>query len=310
MKNQLVGFLRSPRLCGRQLLFVLLAATAGAQSRTRVVLLGTGTPNADPDRSGPAVAVVVDSTSYLFDAGPGVVRRAAKAVRDDSIRALIQPRLKLVFITHLHSDHTLGLADLMFSPWVLDRTVPLEVYGPPGIWSMVQHLNQAYAEDVEMRLNGGEPSNKTGYGGKAHETRGGIVYHDSLVTIRAFGVPHGKWPVALGYRVDTPDRSIVISGDTRASDEVVKACNGCDVLVHEVISAEGLKKRTPEWQAYHNAYHTSSYDLGDLATRAKPKLLVLYHQLYPGGVTDDALLAEVKSRYRGPVVSGRDLGIY
>jgi len=286
---------------------LMLAASLQAQSRTRVVLLGTGTPNPDPDRSGPAVAVVVDSTAYLVDAGPGIVRRAAKAVRDDSVRALIMPRLKIVFLTHLHSDHTLGLADLMFSPWVMDRTVPLQVYGPPGTRNMVGHLNLAYAEDVDMRLHGGQPGNKTGYGGRAHEIKPGIVYRDSLVTVRAFAVPHGKWPHAFGYRFDTPDRSIVISGDTRASDAVVKACNGCDVLVHEVISDSALVPRTADWQAYHHAYHTTARELGDLAARAKPKLLVLYHQLF---ASEDVLLAEVRSRYAGTIVSGKDLGVY
>src|SRR5690348_10191309 len=99
---------------------------------TRVVVLGTGTPNADPDRSGPAVAIIVGNSSYLVDAGPGIVRRAAKAARDDSIAALRMPQLRRVFITHLHSDHTTGLPDLIFSPWVLERTAPLDVFGPPG----------------------------------------------------------------------------------------------------------------------------------------------------------------------------------
>ena len=120
---------------------------------TRVVMLGTGTPNVDPDRSGPAVAIVVDSSTYIVDAGPGIVRRAAAA-------KIAMPSLRVAFLTHLHSDHTLGLPDLMFSPWVLGRTVPLDVYGPPGTTAMVDHLQAAYAEDIEIRLHGGEPSNK------------------------------------------------------------------------------------------------------------------------------------------------------
>ena len=305
MRASRKGSLFSAVFCA--LMLLSLANASGAQGRTRVVLLGTGTPNPDPDRSGPAVAVVVDSTAYLVDAGPGIVRRAAKAARDDSIRALTMPRLRIVFLTHLHSDHTLGLPDLMFSPWVIGRTVPLEVYGPPGTAQMVEHLNAAYKEDVEIRLHGGEPSNKTGYGGKSHEIMPGVVYRDSLVTVRAFAVPHGKWPLAFGYRFDTPDRSIVISGDTRASDAVVTACNGCDVLVHEVISDSALVPRTADWQAYHHAYHTTARELGELAARAKPKLLVLYHQLF---ASEDVLLAEIRSRYAGAVVSGKDLGIY
>jgi ribonuclease BN (tRNA processing enzyme) len=278
-------------------------------SRTRVVLLGTGTPNADPDRSGPAVAIVVDDHAYIVDAGAGVVRRAAAAVKTADAKALEAERLGIVFLTHLHSDHTLGLPDLMFSPWVLGRTTPLQVYGPPGTTAMVAHLQMAYGEDIEIRLHGGEPSNKTGYGGMGRDVAPGVVYRDSLVTVRAFEVPHGTWPHAYGYRFETPDRTVVISGDTRASDAVADACNGCDVLVHEVISAEHLKQRTPEWQAYHRAFHTLAPEVGDVATRARPKLLVLYHQI-PTGISDADLIREVKTRYTGMVVSGRDLGVY
>jgi ribonuclease Z len=280
-----------------------------AASRTRIVLLGTGTPNADPDRAGPALAIVVDSSVYLVDAGAGIVRRAAAAARDDSIPALGAAHLRIDFLTHLHSDHTVGLPDLMFSPWVLGRTAPLDVYGPPGTASMIDHLDAAYAEDVDIRLHGGEPSNKTGYGGRAHEVAPGIVYRDALVRVTAFAVQHGAWPHAYGYRFDTPDRSIVISGDTRPSEAVVRACDGCDVLVHEVYLSSALDTRSADWQAYHHAYHTTSLELGGIAARTRPKLLVLYH-LLPPGVSDSALIADVRQTFSGAVRVGRDLGVY
>jgi ribonuclease BN (tRNA processing enzyme) len=285
------------------------SATPAPPTRTRVVILGSGTPNADPDHSGPAVAIVVDSSVYLVDAGPGIVRRAALAAKTDSIRALDPPRLGRVFVTHLHSDHTLGMPDLIFSPWVLGRTTPLDVYGPPGTKRMVDLLEQAYSADVDIRLRGGEPSNKTGYVATSHDVAPGVVYRDGNVTVTAFEVPHGKWEHAYGYVFKTADRTIVISGDTKKSAAVERACNKCDVLVHEVFSPEQLKKRTPDWQAYHTTYHTSTYELGDLATRSRPKLLVLYHQL--GWGDDDAeLVRQVRTRYGGAVVSGRDLGVY
>jgi ribonuclease BN (tRNA processing enzyme) len=276
---------------------------------TRVVILGSGTPNADPDHSGPAVAVVVGKSVYLVDAGPGIVRRAALAAKDDSIPAIAPPNLDRVFITHLHSDHTVGLPDLIFSPWVLGRTAALDVYGPPGTKRMVDLLEQAYSEDVEMRLHGGEPSNKTGYAAAAHDVKPGVVYRDSNVTVTAFAVEHGRWEHAYGYAFKSPNRTVVISGDTRPTDAVVRACNGCDVLVHEVYSPERLKAREPEWQKYHAAYHTSTYALGDLATRARPKLLVLYHQL-GWGDDDTELVRQVRTRYKGKVVSAHDLGVY
>jgi ribonuclease BN (tRNA processing enzyme) len=274
-----------------------------------LVVLGTGTPNADPERSGPALAVVVNDVSYLVDAGPGIVRRAAAAQRA-GVAALAPSRLDRVFITHLHSDHTVGLPDLIFTPWVLERTAPLSVYGPPGIAAMTRHLEQAYAEDVRVRIDGAEPANETGYKVVAHEVGPGVVYRDSNVVVRAFAVPHGDWRTAYGYRFDGGGRSIVISGDTHSSDAVVRACNGCDVLVHEVYSAERFKTRPADWQRYHAAAHTSTTELAALATRARPKLLVLYHQLY-WGTDDDGLLRELRAAgYAGDVVSARDLGRY
>jgi ribonuclease BN (tRNA processing enzyme) len=290
----------------------LAAHPSGAQQSTpasSLVVLGTGTPNADPDRSGPGLAIVVNGEAYLVDAGPGIVRRAAAAERA-GVTALAPSRLRTVFITHLHSDHTLGLPDLIYSPWVLERTSPLRVYGPRGIAAMTGHLEQAYAEDVRNRIDGAEPANTTGYAVNAHEVDTGVVYRDSNVVVRAFAVPHGDWRIAHGYRFDGGGRSIVVSGDTRASDAVVAACNGCDVLVHEVFSAERFLTRPPDWQRYHANAHTSTKELAALAARARPRLLVLYHQLYWG--TDDAgLVREIRAAgYQGPVVSAKDLGRY
>ncbi len=283
-----------------KLLLLLFAALVHAD--TRIVMLGTGTPNADPQRSGPAVAIVVNQIPYIVDSGPGVVRRMAAAKLDLT-------KARVVFITHLHSDHTLGLPDLIFSPWVLDRTAALEVYGPKGIERMTRNILDAYREDIQIRLHGGEPSNKTGYRANPHRVRAGVVFQDASVKVTAFRVPHGSWREAYGYRFDTADRSIVISGDTAASDEVAKTCNGCDVLIHEVISAAGLAKRTPEWQKYHHAYHTTAKELGAVATKARPKLLILYHLLF-SGVSEEDLLAEVRAVYAGKVVSAKDLDVY
>ena len=287
----------------------LLVAALPLGAQTRLVLLGTGTPNADPDHSGPALAIVVNGESYLVDAGPGIVRRAAAAQRADHIAALAPPKLTRVFITHLHSDHTAGLPDLMLTPWVLERTTPLEVYGPPRTKRMVDLLSEAYADDIRVRLTGGEPSNKTGYRAIAHDVQPGVVYRDSNVTVTAFTVPHGAWEAAYGYVFQTRDRKIVVSGDTGPSDAVVQACDGCDVLVHEVYSAEKLSTRPPEWRAYHTRFHTSTTELADLATRARPKLLVLDHLLYWGD-DDEGMLRQVRSRYAGEVVAGHDLGVY
>jgi len=291
------------------LLLPLLSPALGAvpADTTRVVILGTGTPNADPDRWGPAVAVVVDGRSYLVDAGPGVVRRAAAAARKHGLGALEPDGLRRVFLTHLHSDHTLGLPDLMMSPWVLERQVPLSVFGPEGTSAMTSHIEEAWREDIGNRLYGLEPQRTRNYRALVHEIGPGIVYEDPVVTVEAFRVTHGTWPDAFGYRFETPDGVVVVSGDTVPSEAVVEACNGCDILVHEVYSAEAFRKRSPEWQAYHAASHTSTIELADIARRARPALLVLYHQLY-WGATDDDLVREIREAgYDGPVVSASDL---
>jgi ribonuclease BN (tRNA processing enzyme) len=282
------------------------AALPRAQSSTRVVLLGTGTPNADPERFGPSVAIVVGDASYLVDFGVGVVRRAAAAERA-GISALAAPKLTRAFATHLHSDHTLGLADLILSPWVLERETPLEAYGPRGLRAMANHLVAAYADDIRVRTGGGEPRHKyDGHIVNVHEISPGVVYKDDRVTVTAFAVPHGAWTQAFGYRFQTADRTIVISGDTGPDAHIDEQCRRCDVLVHEVYSEAGFAKRPAEWQAYHAKYHTSSRQLGAIASRARPALLVLYHQLIWSS-TEAELVKEVQSAYDGKVVSAHDL---
>ncbi len=279
-----------------------VAAAGAPETPTLVVMLGTGTPNPDPERSGPAVAVIAGGQPYLVDCGPGMVRRAAAA-------GLEMPTLTRLFITHLHSDHTLGYADLILTPWVLEREESLEVYGPPGTKAMTDHILAAYSEDIQIRLHGSQPQNATGIEVEVHEIEPGIVYRDDNVTVTAFAVRHGAWEHAFGYRFETADRSVVISGDATPTDAVVEACNGCDVLVHEVYAKAGWDRRSPDWQAYHAASHTSGVELGELAARAKPRLLVLYHQLM-WGATEDELLAEIRQSFDGEVVFADDLDVY
>ena len=280
----------------------------GGARRTQIVLLGTGNPNADPDRSGPSVAIVVDDTPYIIDFGPGVVRRAAAAY-NRGVKGLAVEKLKTAFATHLHSDHTAGYPDLVLTPWTLGRKESLEVFGPPGIKAMTSHILQAYKEDIRIRTTGLEPANKTGYKVNAHEIRPGLIYKDQRVTVKAFLVHHGSWRQAFGFRFETPDRTIVISGDCTPSQSVIENCNGCDVLIHEVYSVAGFKTRPPEWQKYHSNFHTSTSELAEIASKARPGLLVLYHQLF-WGTTDEELLNEIKRTYQGKVVSGRDLDVY
>ncbi|MCC6772370.1 MAG: MBL fold metallo-hydrolase [Gemmatimonadaceae bacterium] len=282
----------------------MASATAQA-SRTSIILLGTGTPIPAPDRSGPGVAIVVDSVPYLFDAGTGIVRRAAAAARAGTPALQVQ-RLGRVFLTHLHSDHTMGLNDVMFTPWIQGRQAPLEVYGPPGTRRLVSSIEDGNDEDVHVRIASAGGPSAEGYRGNVHEISEGEVFRDARISVRAFRVPHSTWKYAFGYRIVTPDRIIVLSGDARANPAIARECNGCDVLIHEVYSDAGFATIPPKRQAYHAQAHTSATQLGEIATAARTGLLVLYHQLFFGS-TDEQLLAEVRSKFAGTVVSGRDL---
>jgi ribonuclease BN (tRNA processing enzyme) len=288
-----------------------------APSQTHLVLLGTGTPPADPDRSGPATAVVVNGTPYLVDFGAGVVRRAKSAVVERGIDALNPVNLRVVFVTHLHSDHTVGYPDLILTPWVLGRRVPLEVYGPTGITAMTEHVLEAYRADFDTRTKdrglytvGAFPE---GHAVNPHEIRAGVVYKDANVTVTAFATKHAM--ESYGYRFDTPDRSIVISGDTNPTQATIDACRGCDVLVHEALTLEWLAKR-PDFRSYAAQFHTTTTQLVELATKAKPRLLVLYHaslSLRPAVDSErsaPATFLREMSQYPGHVVVGRDLDVY
>lgn len=320
------------------MLMMLAAAEAAQESsgnspakqtvRTRVVLLGTGTPVPDPDRSGPAIAIVVDDSAYLVDFGPGVVRRAKAAVLDKHIPTLEPANLKVAFVTHLHSDHTAGYSDLILTGWTAGRHIPLEVYGPMGMQSMTEHILQAYRIDIETRTNpeGDQRANQEGWKVNPHEIKAGVIYRDARVTVTAFPTKHAM--ESYGFRFDTPDHSIVISGDTSPTDETIKACHGCDVLIHEARAEEMYAKLPPERRSFGAKNHTTSEQLAALASKAKPGLLIVYHAwisewpdvppseklvvLTTGALhsTPEVLQKEIRSRYPGEFVIGRDLDVF
>lgn len=277
-------------------------------SSTQVVLLGTGTPNPDPERMGPSLAIVVNQQAYIVDFGPGLVRRA-QAAYQQGIAALQVKCLDIAFLTHLHTDHTLGFADLVFTPWVMGREKPLRVFGPPGVKSMSEHILAAYSEDQKVRVCGFEPINTSGYGVIAEEIQPGVCYQDDNVKVEAYAVNHGEGWLALSYKFTSADRCIVISGDTAPHPPLLEQWRGCDLLVHEVYSAAGFAKRSADWQKYHSHMHTSSTELAAIATTVKPKCLLLTHLLL-WGVSEQQLLAEITADYDGEVICGTDLGVY
>jgi ribonuclease Z len=283
------------------------AKSAGADS-TVVLLLGTGFPRPLPNADGPATVVLVGSRVFLFDAGPDVMHQFAVA-------GLPLRGPEALFITHLHSDHTIGLPDVMLTTWVMGRRRAIPTVGPPGLAKMVDALVTAYAEDIDIRTHGLEHDAEDGWRLAVREATSGVVYDSGGVRVTAFKVLHGSWPTALGYRIDTPGRTIVISGDTRPSDDLVREASGVDVLVHEVYpdsiyAAQRGARLGDTTNDYFRAFHTSDVELGRLAARAQPKLLVLTH-IVRMGATDDALLRGVRTGgFTGSVVVGKDLGRY
>lgn len=264
-------------------------------TRTKVVLLGTGTPVPDPDRSGPATPIVVGDSAYLVDFGPGVVRRAEAAVLNRGIAALEPGNLKVAFATHLHSDHTAGYSDLILSGWTAGRSKPLEVCGPTGLQAMTKHVLQAYRIDIETRTNPEGNQRAIAEGGwkvNAHEIKPGVIYKDANVTVTAFATKHAM--ESYGYRFDAPDRRIVVSGDTNPTEETIKACDGCDVLVHEAQMLELYAKMPEGLHSFVTKYHTTTEQLAALATKAKPKLLVVYHTVnFPPGIPPPKFLSSI-----------------
>jgi ribonuclease BN (tRNA processing enzyme) len=289
------------------------AADPGVGSRTQVVLLGSGSPRPEPDRSGPATAIVVNGAAYLVDVGPGIVRRA-EAAFERGIVALAPVNLTTLFITHLHSDHTVGYPDLIFTTWVQGRRVPLNVYGPAGVEAMTKNILMAWRADIDFRTKGAEQRNPAGIAIEAHDVKPGQVFQDANVTVTAVPNNHGDLvPASFGYRFQTGDRSIVISGDTSPSAALIESCRKCDVLIHEAYSEAYQPADVPNWVQYRSRFHTTTAQLADIANQAQPGLLIMYHRgVGPLGkeISDEQYLAEVSRTYKGRVVVGHDLDVY
>jgi ribonuclease BN (tRNA processing enzyme) len=274
---------------------------------TNLILLGTGTPNLQPEKYQSGYAVVVDERSYIVDCGGGVMQRISQAYECYQLEALAIPNLTRLFLTHLHPDHTAGLADFLLAPWVLEREDTVTIYGSKGTQAMVDHLLAAYTIGIAEHRDGLAPINNP-LDITVQEIQAGQVYQDDKVTIEAFPVSHGGLE-AYGYKFTTLDKTIVISGDTCPCQTLIDKATGVDILLHEVYSAEQFKTRPEGWQKYHSTVHTSTIELAEIANKTQPKLLVLTHQLY-WGATDDSLLAEIGAHYAGEVVSGSDLDIF
>jgi ribonuclease BN (tRNA processing enzyme) len=279
-------------------------------------MLGTGTPRPDPNRSGPATAIVVNDTPYLIDFGAGVVRRITAAYeRGVSALGFGGVNIKTAFLTHLHADHTIGYPDLILTPWVMGRKGPLAVYGPKGTERLTDHVMKAWQIDIDARVNGLSQKDPTGCKVEVREIAPGVIHQDRNVCVTAFPVRHEEMVDSFGFRFDAPDRTIVISGDTTPTQAIIDHSRGCDVLVHEAYSMETYHRVSPLSQEYRRRHHTSSIELAGIANEVKPGLLVIYHRSNAGGApgsaeSEDALLDEVRTRYGGRVLMAHDLDVF
>lgn len=292
----------------KSLLLVLAFSFSYLYADTKLLILGSGTPNPDPERSASAYAIVTNGKSYLVDFGPGVIRRASAFSPSwgGEFESMEIQNLNYAFLTHLHSDHSAGLADLILSPWVLEREEPLNLFGPRGLKRMADKITDAYQIDIDYRINGSQPSNLEGYKTKVTEIAEGIIYEDKYIAVEAFENNHGDFKNSFGFVFTTKDKKIVISGDTAYSQKVIEKSKEADILVHEVYSEKGFKEKTKDWQIYHKAHHTSAPDVGKIASMSKPKKLVLSHILFWGN-SKESIVEEVKSNFDGEVIIAEDL---
>jgi ribonuclease BN (tRNA processing enzyme) len=276
---------------------------------TRVIVLGTGTPIPDAHRAGPGIAIVHKGESYLFDVGAGVIRNATTARYKYDIPSLYPTEICCAFITHMHSDHTLDFVELNFTMWWRRREALL-AFGPTGLEETAAGMIAMMQPDIRTRSSGTQPVMAVEtYRPVVKEISEGVVFTKDDLTIEAFNVPHGDIKPAFGYKVTTDDLTVVISGDTAYSEELLEMATGADILLHEVISDEGLLRNSESFQAYHKRSHTTATDLGRLAAVAKPDLLVLYHGLHYG-LPEPGVLDEVRSVYDGKVVLANDIDVF
>lgn len=275
------------------------AAQAGSEN-LRVVLLGSGPgPRVDLQQFGAATLIEAGGERFLFDCGRGATLRLTQAgVPIGSIHRL--------FLTHLHSDHVIQIPDLLLTGWVGGgRTAPLEVWGPEGTRDMMNHLEHAFAFDIHMRRDVDEKAPPDGIKIVSHDIAEGIAFDERGIKVTAFAVDHSPVTPAFGYRVEYGGHSVVLSGDTRVSENLIRFARGTDVLVHEGLDAETLRDwfpSNPQIVAGILAKHTTPEQAGEVFTRVKPRLAVYSH-----APNVQRVIAQTRKTYAGPLQGAEDL---
>ena len=291
-----------PRRLIDVVLFIILIALNNAQGQIiRITLLGTGSPQPVMERFGPSILVEAGEQKFIFDAGRGVLQRLRQAdVKYKDIQG--------VFFTHLHSDHVVGFPDLWLTGWLTgQRIAPLQVWGPKGTKKMMSNLEKAFEFDIKARIsdNTGLPS---GVVIKAGDIKEGVVFEKNGVKITAFEVDHERVKPAFGYRIDYAGRSVVLSGDTRRSENLIRYSKGVDLLIHEVVSPEVLArlKFPAELAKTIIDYHTTPEQAGEIFSLVKPRMAIFSHIIQPNATEQD-IIPPTRKNYTGAVELGEDL---
>lgn len=284
--------------------FVTILTSVDARGQViKVTLLGTGSPPPVMDRFGPSTLVEAGGQKFLFDAGRGCLQRLTQTkVKYGEVRG--------IFFTHLHSDHLVGFPDLWLTGWLNGRRdTPLQVWGPKGTERMMSHLEQAFDYDIKIRLYDDRPP-PDGVVILAKDINEGVVYEQDGVKITAFEVDHKPVKPAYGYRIDYGGRSVVLSGDTAFSENLIRHARGVDLLVHEVVSPESLARAqySAERAQAIIAHHVTPEQAGEIFSRVKPRMAVYSHIVLPTA-TRRELIEPARKFYSGPLEIGEDMSV-